>query len=293
VDGVVVYNELVALTAGAGLLGFAAFLAYLIKGKRIESEGWAGFFAVTGVLLLALGVHTTVTWPFGGNGFEYANIAFGQPAAGFGALLLFAGVYLWRHRALYAGAVEEANAATLSAFKPVGIFVGALGLGMAVLAITFVRLQLGAAPPEEPISGRFGHLPILEALFLGGLWGVVALGTARRHRLVDRPAAAAALGRVGLGHRRHGVPALRRDELPHAHRHVLQHRARHHAQVVTLGPATRTDARTGTRTALADPRSARADPAFQPLASHCGHTGGRGGAWSPPRLSLSAASASG
>ena len=172
----VVYNELVALTAGAGLLGFAAFLAHLIRGKRIDSEAWAGFFAVTGALLFTLGIHTTVTWPFGGNGFEYANIAFGQPAAGFGALLLVAAVYLWRQRALYAGAVDEANAATLSAFKPVAIFVGALGLGMAVLAITFVRFQLGAAPPEEPISGRVGHLPILEALFLGGLWGVVAVG---------------------------------------------------------------------------------------------------------------------
>ena len=44
----VVYNELVAITAGAGLLGFAWFLADLIRNKRIESEGWAGFFAVTG-----------------------------------------------------------------------------------------------------------------------------------------------------------------------------------------------------------------------------------------------------
>ena len=172
----IVYNELVALTAGAGLLGFAAFLRHLITNQRIDSEGWAGFFAVTGALLLGLGLHTTVTWPFGGNGFEYANIAFGQPAAGFGALLLFAAVYLWRHRAVYDTAAEEANAATLSAFKPVGIFVGALGLAMAVLAVTFVRFQLGAAPAVEPISGRFGHLPILEALFLGGLWGVVALG---------------------------------------------------------------------------------------------------------------------
>ena len=173
----VVYNELVALTAGAGLIGFAAFLAYVIKGRRIDSEGWAGFFAVTGVLLLTLGIHTTVTWPFGGGGFEYANIAFGQPAAGFGALLLLAAVHLWRHRSLYAPAsADEARAATMSALKPVGIFVGALGLAMAVLAITFVRFQLGAAPPEEPISGRFGHLPILEALFLGGLWGVVAVG---------------------------------------------------------------------------------------------------------------------
>ena len=172
----VVYNELVATHGRSRIARLRRIPGHLIKDKRIDSEGWAGFFAVTGVLLLALGIHTTVTWPFGGNGFEYANIAFGQPAAGFGALLLFAAVYLWRHRALYAGDVGDANAATLAAFKPVGIFVGALGLGMAVLAITFVRFQLGAAPPEEPISGRFGHLPILEALFLGGLWGIVALG---------------------------------------------------------------------------------------------------------------------
>jgi len=172
----VVYNELVAITAGAGLLGVAAFLANLIRGKRINSEGWAGLFAVTGVLLLVTGLHTTVTWPFGGKGFEYANIAFGQPAAGFGALLLFAAVYLWRHRAVFVDDVEAADATTLAALKPVGIFVGALGLGMAALAIAFVRFQLGAAPPEEPISGRVGKWPIIEALFLGGLWGVVALG---------------------------------------------------------------------------------------------------------------------
>lgn len=172
----VVYNELVALTAGAGLLGFAWFVAQLRGNKRLESEGWAGFFGVTGLLLLVTGIHTTVTWPFGGDGFEYANIAFGQPAAAFGALLLFAAVYLWRHRALFAGDVEEAKANALAALKPVGIFVGALGLAMGVLAITFVRFQLGAAPPEEPISGRFGHLPILEALFLGGLWGIIAVG---------------------------------------------------------------------------------------------------------------------
>jgi uncharacterized membrane protein len=172
----VVYNELVAITAGAGLLGFGWFLTHLLRGKRIDSEGWAGFFGVTGLLLLVLGLHTTMTWPFGGDGFEYANIAFGQPAAGFGALLLFAAVYLWRHRSLFAGDVNDSSAITLSAFKPVGVFVGALGLGMAVLAIAFVRFQLGAAPAQEPISGRFGHLPILEALFLGGLWGVIALG---------------------------------------------------------------------------------------------------------------------
>jgi hypothetical protein len=177
---VVVYNELVAVTAGAGLIGFAVFLADLIRHKHIDSEAWAGFFGVTGLLLLVMGLHTTMTWPFGGDGFEYANIAFGQPAAGFGALLLFAAVYLWRHRTLLSGTtpgeVDDANAVLIAAFRPVAIFVGALGLGMAALAVTFVRFQLGAAPPEEPISGRVGHLPILEALFLGGLWGIIAVG---------------------------------------------------------------------------------------------------------------------
>ena len=185
----VVYNELVAITAGAGLLGFAWFIKHIVRGSRIDSEGWAAFFGVTGLLLLVLGLHTTVTWPFGGDGFEYANIAFGQPAAGFGALLLLAAVYLWRQRALFAGEVEKANATALTALKPIGIFVGALGLAMGVLAITFVRFQLGAAPPQEPISGRFGHLPILEALFLGGLWGVVAIGALlfATALLTDRP----------------------------------------------------------------------------------------------------------
>lgn len=172
----VVYNELVAVTAGAGLIGFAWFLTHLLQGKRIDSEGWASFFGITGLLLLVLGIHTTVTWPFGGDGFEYANIAFGQPAAAFGALLVFAAIYLWRHRELYAGDVETANAKTMESLKPSSIFVGVLGLSMAVLAITFVRFQLGAAPPEEPISGRFGHMPWIEALFLGGLWGIVAVG---------------------------------------------------------------------------------------------------------------------
>jgi uncharacterized membrane protein len=172
----IVYNELVAITAGAGLLGVAAVLGKLIGGRRVDSEGWAGFFAVTGILLLVTGLHTTVTWPFGGKGFEYANVALGEPPASFGALLLLAAVYRWRHRARLADDVEAADAIALAALKPVGIFVGALGLGMAALAIAFVRYQLGAAPPEEPISGRFGKWPIVEALFLGGLWGVVALG---------------------------------------------------------------------------------------------------------------------
>lgn len=100
----------------------------------------------------------------------------------------------------------EAKDAMLGALRPVGIFIGALGLGMAVLAFSFVRYQLGAAPAIEPISGRFGHLPILEAIFLGGLWGIVALGAillavavwAERPNLLRWAVWAIALGGLGF-----------------------------------------------------------------------------------------------
>ena len=173
----VVYNELVAITAGAGLLGFAWFLAHLIRNKRIDSEGWAGFFGVTGLLLLV-----ARTAHHGDLALRRRRLRVRQhrlrstrgrirrPAAA--SPLCTCGA---NERSSPATS-RLPNATALAALKPISIFVGALGLAMAVLAITFVRFQLGAAPPEEPISGRFGHLPILEALFLGGLWGVVAVG---------------------------------------------------------------------------------------------------------------------
>lgn len=172
----IVYNEIVSVAAGAGLIGVAIFLRRLLDGRPLDSESWAAFFGTTGLLLFVLGVHTTVTWPFGGAPFEYANVAFGQPAAAFGALLLFATIYLWRNRFTAGGDGVLARMPSAATLQPIAIFVGALGLGMVALAVAFVRFQLGAAPPEEPISGRVGHLPWIEALFLGALWGVVALG---------------------------------------------------------------------------------------------------------------------
>lgn len=44
----IVSHEIVALTAGTSPLGFAWFLKQLIRKEPIESEGWAGFFGVTG-----------------------------------------------------------------------------------------------------------------------------------------------------------------------------------------------------------------------------------------------------
>ncbi|MDO5672052.1 MAG: DUF981 family protein [Actinomycetaceae bacterium] len=177
----IVYNEIVAVTTGAALIGFTWLVSQVLRKQKIESEGWAAFFGVTGLLLFTTGMHTTLTWPYGAGGFQYTNIAFGQPSAMFGAMLFFAAIYLWRNRAVFDGSseaeIEDASARIMRAIKPISLYIATAGLAMLVLAFTFVRFQLGAAPPEEPISGNFGHIPILEALFLGGLWGIVGLGS--------------------------------------------------------------------------------------------------------------------
>lgn len=176
----IVYNTLIAIAAGAGLVGFALFLRAVRQREAIDSEGWAGFFAVTGTLLAVLGIHTSTTWPYGEGGFEYANIAFGEPPAAFGVMLLFAAVYLWRNRAVFADSsaagLKKMQDQVVSALKPVSIFVFVSGLMMAALTVSWVRFQLGAAPEVEPISGLFHDMPWVEAGFLGGLWGLVTVG---------------------------------------------------------------------------------------------------------------------
>lgn len=172
----IVYNTLTAIAAGAGLVGFAVFLWYLRKGKAIDSEAWAGFFAVVGTLMTALGLHTAMTWPYGEGEFEYANIAFGEPPAAFGVMMLFAAVYMWRNRSVFETVTVANVKKIVNALKPVSIFVFVSGLMMLALSISWVRFQLGAAPEIEPISGLFHDMPWVEAGFLGGLWGIVTVG---------------------------------------------------------------------------------------------------------------------
>jgi hypothetical protein len=60
-----VYNELVALKAGAGLLGNASFLSSLIRTKPNRQRRLGGVRGATGLLPLVPGLHTMVTRPFG------------------------------------------------------------------------------------------------------------------------------------------------------------------------------------------------------------------------------------
>lgn len=169
-------NTIMAIAAGIGLIGFAVFLGKLRGHDSIESEGWAGLFGTTGLILTIMGAAVTIAWPYGVGETAYANIAFGEPSLVFGVICLFTSVYLWRNRTLFAGPTKESAAHVVRAMKPAGILVFVTGLMMAALAISWLRYQLGAAPSFEPISGLFSNYPWFEASFLFLLWGVVAAG---------------------------------------------------------------------------------------------------------------------
>lgn len=176
----IVYNEIIALVAGIGLIGTALFGRMILQKRTPDSEGWALFFGVTGAILAILGTISTVTWPYGADGFEYANIQFSQPAVMFGFLSLLWAIYLWRHRALFANATAAGQkvmqAHIMRAMKPLSLLIFAAGAMMFTLAVSWIRYTLGAAPEVEPISGLAHEYPVLESLFLFGLWGLVALG---------------------------------------------------------------------------------------------------------------------
>lgn len=173
-------NTLATIAVGAGLIGFVYFMLKVWNKKPLNSEGWAALFGVTGTIMAVMGFATTIMWPYGADVFAYANIAFGEPSAAFGMLMLLASVYLWRNRKVYgdttAKGLETMQATTFNVFRPVSVFIFITGLAMAAIAISWLRFQNGTAPVEEPITGLFHDMPLFESVFLFGLWGTVAAG---------------------------------------------------------------------------------------------------------------------
>lgn len=166
----VLYNTLVAVAAGTGLVGSATLFRKLREGSTVYAEGWSVLFGMCGLILTILGLTITITWPYHAAGVLDANILFGEPAAAFGVLLLGEAFYFWHERqALHLEKLQRM-------LKPVSLYVFGLGLIMTACAISWVRYRLGAAPPFEPISGRFAGHPVVESSFLGALYGLIALG---------------------------------------------------------------------------------------------------------------------
>jgi uncharacterized membrane protein len=182
------YNTIMAVSAGVGLIGVALLGRQVEKRQAIAAEGWSLLFAIVGGILSTLGFIMTVSWPFRVPGTVDGNVLMGEPSMAFGLLLLAASFYLWQRRAVFAAigsASGESDAAldtVYRALKPVSIFVFATGLMMLACAVAWIRYQMGNAPSVEPLTGYLAtvvlkNAPVAESFFLGILWGLVALGS--------------------------------------------------------------------------------------------------------------------
>ncbi|HEY7416228.1 MAG TPA: DUF981 family protein [Ktedonobacteraceae bacterium] len=173
------YNTIVGLAAGVGLFLVACLLRQLVNGEKIQAEGFALAFGVTGLIQTTLGLTISVMWPY--TKVLHANIMMGEPALAFGLLLIAASFFMWHRREVFdrLGLQNEksalASAYVLAVLRPVACFVFATGLMMAALAAAILYYQLGRAPPQEPISGYFAN-SWAEPLFLALLWALIALG---------------------------------------------------------------------------------------------------------------------
>lgn len=170
------YNTIMAVAVGAGLIGLVMFGRQLLKEPgEVSAEGWAVNFGILGSVLTATGLHMTLTWPLAAGGFPFDNIIFGETSLGFGVLLLGAAFWLWKRGAAALSGSEPVQALAKVA-RPVSVFVTGLGLALVAIAVAGIKYQLFAAPAEEPISGEFADYPLVEAIFMSVLIGIVGLG---------------------------------------------------------------------------------------------------------------------
>src|SRR5438552_5971059 len=96
------YNTILSVSAGAALMSLVSFFRAVQREKNIRMDSWAIAFGVPGFILLATGMHMTLTWPLA-KYFPYDNIIFGEPSFGFGTLLVAAALYLWKREASIMG----------------------------------------------------------------------------------------------------------------------------------------------------------------------------------------------
>jgi uncharacterized protein DUF981 len=176
---VILYNTIVGLAAGVGLLLVAQLLKQFATGKKVRPEGFAVTFGITGFIQTVLGLTISVMWPY--TKVLHANIMLGEPALAFGASLIGGAFFLWRKRDVFIDLGEgnqkstQASAYLLAVLRPVSVWVFATGLMMASLVVAIIYYQLGHAPAQEPISGYFGDTWV-EPGFLALLWSLISIG---------------------------------------------------------------------------------------------------------------------
>jgi hypothetical protein len=170
------YNTIMGIAAGVGLLLVVWFGADLVRRRPIEWDGWALAFGIVGLIQFLTGLHMSLTWPIAFIA-PWDNIYFGETCLAFGTLLLAAAFYLWRRGAELAGLEGDAQLARLQrVLRPNALFVFALGIALFWIGVFPLAYPVFEAPPQEPISGRFSGYPRLESTAFALLYFALALG---------------------------------------------------------------------------------------------------------------------
>lgn len=199
------YNTIMSLAAGAGLLALVLFVRDLLRPHAedpVSTDGWALTFGSLGVILTLTGLHMSLTWPLASGGFAFDNVIFGETSLGFGVLMSALAIYLWKR----GETVAESPAPLVTvarAARPLSIFIAGLGLALIAIMAAGIVYQLFAAPPQEPISGAFAEWPIVEAIFMSALFGLIGVGA------VLAPFAISAFARTQRGQATHQAAAVR------------------------------------------------------------------------------------
>ena len=60
----ILYNTIVGLAAGVGLLLVAQLLKQFAEGEKVQPEGFALAFGITGFIQTVLGLTISVMWPY-------------------------------------------------------------------------------------------------------------------------------------------------------------------------------------------------------------------------------------
>lgn len=175
-DGLPLYNTIMAVAAGSGLLVLVMLGRQLGRDpRRVDPFGYALGLGVPGLILVATGLHMTLTWPLAPE-YPFDNIIFGETSLGFGVLLFAGAFYAWRRGPIVLEAADPIDRLCDTA-RPISVFIAGLGLGLIAIGAAGMRYRLFAAPPQEPISGwYFSAYPWVEATFISGIWALVGLG---------------------------------------------------------------------------------------------------------------------
>lgn len=179
-----VYNTLMAVSAGLGLVLISSLFIRLDRGRTVNRHGWAAVFLVLGGLLAITGAAMTLTWPLSGPT-AFDNIAFGEPSLAMGALLIAGAVLLggdrfWRDEPVEARERGQIGASSWPRLRellqPLSWFGLVMGLALIGIAIVGPVYEPWEAPPQEPISGEFADHPWLENWFLAILYALTGVG---------------------------------------------------------------------------------------------------------------------